>query len=521
MRRPGAGGGRAALHALLRRRHRGDAGHLRLGCGFARYRHRGLRDRLRLLERLRRHRDHSAAHDLVGVGHVGDGRVGGVGVVDVGDAGRRDHRVAAVDAVEIAAAHLVGRLIDIARRQRKPADEGGGDGDAGGAGGAAQILAAHERDLRRRIDRLLALRARDPDPGTASIGPAAVMGHGIAPGRVVHPGPAPGIHPAPVAVAERRPVGGNAIRRPDIAVLRVAPPGAVAVEVLVADHVARDIARGRRTVVDAVAIARPAIQFVVAPRCQAIVVGQAGAIETIALLRTDHVRRAVAIQRGPAVQHPDRGRVAVRIHVDAIFTRTGHDEGQVGRVHLDRLARPHAAHAQLERSLRELQLHDAIVEIEQRHAGTPAQPDRRAAELQFGPRSGVDPQAVAARQRPVDPRPQPLILARRREAHRPAEVPQSRRAQGRLGRGQVDEREKRKAGQCQQGSAKAGNVHGTSFRIGESVLSNLSADVPSYCAPAYILAGDRGIRSSERGPGSARARLPCPPEAPRTGCVLR
>ena len=91
-------------------------------------------DRLRLDKRLRWHGDHGARDSLVGIQNVDDigcvvdnscvvhyGRV----VVDIGDGGRGNHRVAAVDVVEVTAADRVGRLIDLSRRQRKPANGGG------------------------------------------------------------------------------------------------------------------------------------------------------------------------------------------------------------------------------------------------------------------------------------------------------------------------------------------------------------------------------------------------------------
>ena len=77
-------------------------------------------------ESLCRHRDHGARHSLIGIDDLAHGgRVvvndRGViddvgGVVDVGYDGRRDHRVAAVDLVEITAAHRIRGLIDLARR---------------------------------------------------------------------------------------------------------------------------------------------------------------------------------------------------------------------------------------------------------------------------------------------------------------------------------------------------------------------------------------------------------------------
>ena len=90
-------------------------------------------DRLRLDKRLRWHGDHSSCDSLVGIHDIDDVRVvvdnscvvhHGCVVVDIGDGGGRDHGVAAVDVVEVGAADLVSRLIDLAWGQRKPAHGG-------------------------------------------------------------------------------------------------------------------------------------------------------------------------------------------------------------------------------------------------------------------------------------------------------------------------------------------------------------------------------------------------------------
>ena len=275
----------ATLHALLDRRDVGDAHHRRAGDRFARQLHGGLGHRLRLHEGLRRHRDHGARDLLVGVDHMGDlsdlGRVvDDVRVVDVGDRRRGDHRVAAVDAVEVAAADRVRGLIDLARCQREPADMG--CGRAAGRHRDLEVLAADERNQRRRIHRPLTPRARHPGPGAVDVGPATVVRHGIAPGRVVNPSPAPGVDPGPMAVAVGRPARGHARRRPDRTVARIDTPGAIGVEVFITDDLARNMARGDRAVATAVALARPAVKVVIALRGQGFVVGQVVAVEAIA-----------------------------------------------------------------------------------------------------------------------------------------------------------------------------------------------------------------------------------------------
>src|SRR6185312_7580972 len=149
-------------------------------------------------------------------------------------------------------------------------------------------------------------RTGHPAPGAAEVGPATVVRHGIAPGRVIYPGPAPGVHPRPMPLLVRGPIGGHAIRYPDVAVARLGAPSAVAIEVLVADYVARDIARGCRIVAAVIAIACPAVEVVVR-RSNGLIVAQVGTREAIALARIDHVGgRAVAIRLALATSHHHR-----------------------------------------------------------------------------------------------------------------------------------------------------------------------------------------------------------------------
>ena len=459
---------RAAMHALLHRCDRGDMCDRRAERRFSRQRHGGSSHRLRLRESLRRHGDHRTAHLLVDIDRlhdvrrvVDDGRVGDVRrVVDVGDGGRRDHRIAAIDVVEIAAAHRIRRLIDLARREREPADRGG---DAAHRDRDLEVLAADEGHQRRRIHRLFARRAGHPAPAAVEVGPAAVVRHGKAPRGIVDPGPAPRIDPGPVAVVVRRPAGGDTGRRPDAAIGRIGAPAAVGVEILVADDFRRDVASRRRRVGAAIAIAGPAVEVVVATHGQRVVVGQAGAVEAIALPRCDCVRSAFAVDLGLAVQHRHRRRVVVGIDIDAVVAGPANREREIGRVDLEALLRREVAHADLQRALRQLHLGDAVVEIEQRHAAVGAEPDRGAADLQLGTRARVGPEAVAGRQRPVDHRLHPVGLRRRRKTHRAADVAQARCARWRLGRSEAAPHKGQTAQQQRRGPAKGLCVHRDSF----------------------------------------------------------
>ena len=449
----GDGLARAALQALLDRRNAGHTHHRRADDRVARQGHRGLGHRLRLHERLRRHRDHRPRHLLVGIDHVGD--VGGVvddgrvgrdvgGVVDVGDGLRRNHGIAAIDVVEVAAADRVRGLIHLARRQRKPAHRCGAR--AARRDRDLEVLAADEGHQGRRVHRPLALGPGHPGPAAVDVGPATVVRNGVAPGRVIDPGPAPGIDPGPVPVAVGRPARGDASRCPDIAIVGVDAPTAVGVEVFVADDFARDIACRHRALAAPVALARPAVQVVVATRRQGFVVGQIAAVEAVGAARIDGVRRALPIYLGHAALHRDGRRIVVGIDLDAVVAGAAQREGQVRRRDFEGLPRPQAAHAQLQAALSKLHLGDAIVEVEQDHAGGRTHADRRAADLQLGARVGPRPQAIAGGERPIDGRPYPIGLPGRRETHAAAEVAQACCARWRFRRGQPAQGQQQSAG---------------------------------------------------------------------------
>ena len=90
--------------------------------------------------------------------------------------------------------------------------------------------------------------ARRSRPDTSPSGrryerPAAVMERRISPRRAVDPRRSPAADLRPVAVAIRRPVGRDGVRKPDGAVFRSGLPRPVAVEIRGADHLPRHVGR--------------------------------------------------------------------------------------------------------------------------------------------------------------------------------------------------------------------------------------------------------------------------------------
>ena len=83
------------------------------------------------------------------------------------------------------------------------------------------------------------------------------------------------------------------------------------------------------------------------------------------------------------------------------------------------------AYAHVQGPLRELELRDVVVEIQNRDARIGAETRRGRADLQLGVRARVRPHAVAADERAVDLRHGPILFACRREADRSADLTQA------------------------------------------------------------------------------------------------
>ncbi len=428
-RRVSLGGG--ATHASLRRRHRRNDCHRCADNHLLGYIHRGSGYRLRLDEGGRRHGDDRARHLPIRVHDVGHVDV----VVGVVDNRVVDHGVAAVDVFVIAAAHRIRGLIDLARPEREPRDAtdvAAGDRDL-------EVRAAHEHDQCRRVIGASTHGAGYPSPCATEIRPATVVGHGEAPRRVIHPCPTPRVDPRPMSVAIRRPAGGHAIRDPYVAVARVNAPGAVRIEVLIADHVGRYVAGGDRGVVAAIAIVRPAIEFVESRRFHILVLAQARPHEPIRLSRIDDIRRVFAVHLTLAIAHDDRRRIAIGIHFDPVFAGSPEGEGEIRRIDLEHLVGFETAHANVHYALRQLQLSDSIIEIQNGYRRAGAHANQCAADLDFGPRTGIGPEAVAGGERPIDRGLYPIVFPGGRKTDGAGHVAETRDARRWICAGQAAE----------------------------------------------------------------------------------
>ena len=360
--------------------------------------HDGRLYRLRIDEHVGRHRGDGVGHVAVAVVALRNVAVAaGVLVVDVVDDDVVDHRVAVVDLREIVAAGPVGRHVDFARAEREPANRG----IATARDREVPAAAADEYHQRRRIRGALVARPRYPAPAVANARPTAVVRRREAPRGVVHPGPAPRLLPDPLAIAIRRPVRADPVRKPDVAVVRHRAPVAIAIEVRVADDIVAEEAQRCRAAVAQVARAAVAVEVVQARQAEHFVVAQVVVVEAHRVASAQREAVAIAIGDTRALRHHDRGAVVARVHIDAVIAHAVDHEGQLRRGNLEFLSRIEATHAQVDRAFRHFDLHEAIIQFQELDAGFLVHADERAADLQLRARIAVGPEAVAAHQRAV------------------------------------------------------------------------------------------------------------------------
>ena len=195
--------------------------------------HRCLCHRLRVHESCSGHCRNGTRHSLI---HVG----GCLNVVvhHICDGGLLHHGVCNVHIRDVLRARLVRRHVHFARRQGNPRHS------AAFSEISRRIRIPHKCNERRGIDGslcgyiLAGFTVRwNPNPTSTTVPviihvrPPAVMRRHESRRRVVHPRPAPRIHPSPVTVSVGRPISRNMRRDPDRAVSTIRPPGAISIEV--------------------------------------------------------------------------------------------------------------------------------------------------------------------------------------------------------------------------------------------------------------------------------------------------
>ena len=308
--------------------------------------------------------------------------------------------VTPVQAATVAVAGVVVRRPVFARRERKPRRARAAAQRHAPVAAACRV--AHEGNQRRRVHRARAKAARHPGPARADLRPAAVVRGRKTPGRVVDPGPAPGLDPRPAAIAVRRPVGYGDLRVPHGAVGGVLRPLAIGVELLVARQVARhELGRGR-AVFQRVARGHPLVKRVALRRAGLGDDQRAPAVEHL-LARADvgDLPRFAVHAGGARVHRQPRG-VGARVDVDAVFARLRGHHGQLRGIDLHPLAGAQLAHAQGHAAVHQRHLRGVVVQLGHAQIGAAGQPDGERAAVQLGAAVRVGHDAGAVGHRPVD-----------------------------------------------------------------------------------------------------------------------
>jgi hypothetical protein len=367
---------------------------------------------------------HGSLNTSIGIGYVGD--VGGFiddgGVIDVGDHRGVDDGVAYVDLSHVSTADLVGRNVDFARSERKPADI------AAPASGAS----TDEDNERGSVDGAHIDRAGNPSPAAAYEDPASVVERRVTPGRVIDPGVSPRRNPIPMAGVIRRPADGNLARIPDMAVGAIVAPLAILIEIFEANDVAREIERGARLVVASVAAIGPAVEGVGIAKGFNVGVKRISAAEGGLLSGVEVVGLPAASRLAIAVAQGDDGVCAVGAGIDAIASGLSDGEGEVGRIDFEIVVGIELAYPNVDCSRRKLDLDGVIIEIEERDTGVLAEAYDGGTELQFGARGHVRPELVAGGHGAVRDSSDPISGTCGLERNRAVEVTETSDAGGRV-----------------------------------------------------------------------------------------
>jgi len=302
-----------------------------------------------------------------------------------------------VHAVQVDRRRAVVRPVDLARRQRHPTHGGATDAHRN-----AEPATAHPGHQGRRVDGPRHVGAGHPAPMAAPRHPAAVVEGREAPGRVVDPGPAPGRHRGPVAVAVRGPVVTHVLRQPDGAELGVLFPAAVTVQVFGAGHFGRDVGAGRKPLLAAVLGGHPGREAVVRQgRPGLLQFAEAAALATFQLQPlafADELPLGAAHAQAAA---PTAGPGGVVQAVEPVKAGALGQQVRLVGDELDLVGDIARAHAQRQAAAVKLEDHALVVQAQHFQLGFIGQAQHGGADAHLGAAVGGGAEAVALRQRPI------------------------------------------------------------------------------------------------------------------------
>ncbi len=143
------------------------------------------------------------------------------------------------------------------------------------------------------------------------------------------------------------------------------------------------------------------------------------------LARTHGLHLVVRSRLALAAAHRNQCARAVFVDVDAILAGAQQGERHLRRVDLKAflIAEPAQAHAQGAGG--NLHLRHGIAQVDESEISAAVQAQRGRPRADFGPRSGLGPQLVAGRERPVEGGGHPILDAGRLERHHPVNETES------------------------------------------------------------------------------------------------
>ena len=191
------------------------------------------------------------------------------------------------------------------------------------------------------------------------------------------------------------------MRKPDVPVAGLRTPVAVFVQVLVADHIGRDISGRPRVFIALIAAVAPIIEVVRSTEILDLGIQRIGSIESGALARMQCVGFPVAGRFAFTLANANHGVTSILTRFHTVSSRLENRECLIGSVDLKRIIRVQMSNAYVDGSRTELDLRAAIVQIEKGDSRIAVQIDHSRSQREFGARVLVGPELIARGHRPV------------------------------------------------------------------------------------------------------------------------